>query len=436
MFKLQYTHGCRQNCFDLPNYIGRQERSWLESRAEKRDNFIQNWVSKVPNATYEVISDCHDFEYSKHQLDISFKNIPVLSEITDGYMSKKEIHKDDILISNEKMVFIAVVQGHVPGSTSTPIMLKNVTWTRNSSAEEDKHFLVTSDTLKYLVKEHDFQITDVDEVFFYKKCNQLSKVYQSLTEARKTSNSESEKCFLKSVVNFSCGFFGLNEKKNHNLAKSIILSSKLSSGIDIFRTQVEEAGYIENKLFFFSKTYRKPVSELKISVSALPIFVMIVEYGKNRLSQILCFFDKFLKKDCYRLLYSNVDNGLIALSTDSLDDAVIPELKVEYIEEKVKYLTANQVGHAKEEFKVDEKGWKFASAVPQNYAILCSDENNSHHKNSSLSKISSKVSYDYSCNLLDKIESSVQQERRKNKLLNIETEQRTIKFDRFKCDKK
>ena len=166
-----------------------------------------------------------------------------------------------------------------------------------------------------------------------------------------------------------------------------------------------------------------------MSKSPLPIYITILEYGKLRMSQILCFFDYYLDPSKYRHLYSNVDNIVMALATPTIDKAVVESLKFEFENEKTNFFKPNTAGHLKLEYVIPrDQDWKFVSAMPMNYVILA--KTSSVQKNCALNNLTNEYAYQCSFMMLTKQRLAVVQQRRVNKIANTDTKNVTLIFNK------
>jgi hypothetical protein len=286
--------------------------------------------------------------------------------------------------------------------------------------------------LDYLRREHNFQVTTIEQVLFYKNCTVLPEIYRELViERAAPTTSASRKDLLKKVVNFSCGFFGFNPE---NAGKSSYrLVADTSKTPNPAKCEITSAGFVGNEEFYLLKVLKNPPkdkeNQQKKSPGPLPLFFSIVEFGKMRIAQILHFFETFTLPNAYRHLYSNVDNVVIALSTPGLVHAIPPHLFERFMAEVNNYFQPGQPGHLKKEWinKLEDE-WKFVSHMVQNWAVITNREDKNRNKNSALSKVTSSQSYQISCDVLDKKITKIQQNRRSNKMLNTETIQQTFTF--------
>ena len=321
----------------------------------------------------------------------------------------------------------------------------------------DEDLMVTRDYLDYLITTCNFKITQISACLFYRKCTVLPLIYQRLVHWRTQAITVPQIQFVKNVINYSCGYFGLNEHKTP--APKCRLVTQLPRTFDFSRTQVSVVGYIGDDTFVVTKTYKKSPAftpKRKKNSTPLPIFVCVVEFGKLRLAQILTFIEQTTKPCTVRHLYTNVDNFIFALSELCLADCAnstvaslssLSSSQLSHIDDdndidddddsgddddddsnnnvklwkKVakQFFHTKKPGHLKKEWQANkEQEWKFVSGRVQNWALLTNDAENERHKNSALSHVSTLDSYQMSCNLLNNVTSSFMQKRRVDKMAN------------------
>jgi len=424
----------------LPHYIGDKTRQQVEDDTVRRDKIIQDWIDGINDscpgkASYQVITDCHHEEYKQSSLQHFFYSVPELAKLVDHYPDAKKITRDEVVFCHDELTFLAIVQGKVPVTKrkpvpSRPLLMRRQEnqkyWDRYSATGETQCILVTRDYLDYLRKEHNFQVTKIFNVLFYRKCDQLGQIYKDLTEERSKTLDESKKQLLKKIQNLSCGFTGYRGKGE----PGVRLRSTLPRDFQIGTRDVREAGSVDGVPYLFVETKQRPPSPLrKVSHNALPIFACIVEFGKLRICQILHFFDKYLRVGTHRHLYSNVDNCLLALTTDTLDEAVPEEKKAQYFAEKSNFFTPNLPGHLKEQLKFTaDQDWKFVSPMTHNWSVVTNDVNTCSNKNSAFNNVSAQRSYEIGLDYLAKKPVSVEQVRRVDKQHNTNTHIQTFTF--------
>ena len=438
-----YAHGCREGCQLFPSFVRGSKRSDLEAQTEKRDNVITLWVKetnemKTINASYSVITDCHDNEYAVKQLKHSFYSIPLLAKLICGYPTEKTCTKDDVLFSNDNLTFLIVLEGYIPTNSNTvkPLLFKSnkQNWTRSDKTDRNCPMLFSKDYLSWLSKHYNFQVTKIHSVFFYKKCTVLNSVYAQLTLIRMNVNiSASIKQLVKNVINFSAGYFGLNEKK-----KKAKTTFRLMTGLSAkFQTSKHFATYvatINDTNYFIVGTARSNKARARMSVAPFPIFVSIVEFGKQRLSQIMCFFDRFLLPSHYRHLYSNVDNILFVLATETIEQAVDPTLFKEFCQTRLEFFNsaAPLPGFLKQDMLVTaDQEWKFVSPILMNYCIKTNTLNDTVFK-CLFNNITGEQAFEHSCKMLKKEKLQVEQTRRVAKRFNKDVQIVTFTFNKNK----
>ena len=442
-----WAHGCRKGCPSLKSYAGNKTRDQVEMDSELRDTVIKNWCKKLnenlncPNfATYHVIAGCHEPEYTVYAMKSFFNSKPELKSLIEGYFTDNLITQDDAIFANDSLTFLAVLHGYVPKKEKSveqkPLFLqgKQKRWDRFSSTEMCKQgILLTRDYLNYLIKEHNFQVTKISKIYFYKKCYILPQIFQQLVQTRSDPFiTKEKKQLLKNIVNYAAGFFGYNEVK-HQTKFSCRLVTKVPRR---YRNQhqlcsrIEDVTWINNVRIMFLKTWRNIKKKKGASSCAFPLYIGITEWGKKRLSETFCHFEKYLLPQKYRLVYSNVDNAIICLSTDTIEEAVDPKWIDKFSSLKNSFFSDSLPGHLKEEFVfTSESAWKFVSGMIQNYAILTNGVNAGLSKTSALNHISTLQAYDASCAMLNYQSFSIDQTRRTNKLAHLKTVVQTLHFE-------
>lgn len=435
-FDGDYIHGCRQGCDSLYSYVNNKTRQEVEQASAKRDEIILSWCKNMSNVYYYVITNCHDVDYSMKSLKQSFDNNVTLNQLVNGYPTSKIITKDDVLFSSNELTFIIVLSGYVPhlpnrNEPLKALVLRNKTsnWTRNTFTEKEP-ILLTKDYLQWLIKKFNFQVTKIHQVFFYKKCDILNTLFQELVNLRMSIDIlPSTKQLLKNVINFACGYFGLNNQKLK--PSKLKLVTKIGKRFDVTKQNLLIESSIENVDFYIKQNVQKTKSISKMPFSPVPIFVMIIEFGKLRMSQILCFFDKYFVPSQYQHLYSNIDNVVIALSTPTVDEAVNPLYFLQYQNEKQNMFQPTMPGHLKLEWVLfQNQRWKFISPKIMNYAVVASDSNYSTHKNSAINNQTAEQAYATALDLFNKKTVKINQTRRVNKLLNKDVKITTFVYNK------
>jgi hypothetical protein len=284
--------------------------------------------------------------------------------------------------------------------------------------------------------------------------------------------------FLKNIINRACGYFGVNHRRDATKATCHLVPNKMTAPFHPACVEVNAAGHVGNTPYFvfFKHAANKALfpslpkhgqqqPQRKTSNAALPLFVGIIEYGKLRLSQMLSFLEAHISPANMRHLYSHVDNLVLALATDTIQEAVEPSKLHSFNALKHLYfggggnssssnnpaaaVAAAAPGMFKQEWSVGaEENWKFVTPMCQNWATLGnsstsrrlkgglnvlspSSSSSTANSSSSSSNVSTLESYQASCNLLDKLCVKVRRERRVNKIANRNTAIQTFVYNKL-----
>ena len=432
-FDGDYAHGCK-HCASLPSYIHGKSKEELEKKTSDRDQFILTWASKVNIAfpgfvKYFVKTNCHDKDYSMPSLSNAFQTIPILNALIKNNVDKKLLTQNDVLSCSNDLMYIMIAEGFIPTQSPPHALLisKDKKWTRQHSTG-GQPMMFTKDYADWLMKTFNFQFTVIHQVFFFRKCTVLNSIFKDLTVLRMTPNlPPSTKQLIKMVINYTAGYFGLNQN-GKTVAKYKIVSNITRRKFNIVNHKLDPIqGSFEHD--FYVKTVYKPANNHhRMSFTGVPIFCCIVEFGKLRMSQILCLFETCLCPLSYRHLYTNVDNVVFVLSTSSLNEAVQPEKQTLFENEKPNFFLHNTPGHLKEEFKIEShQNWKFVTAAIMNYVIVA--DNFSVQKNCALNGLSFTDAYNASLALLNNKKLVVSQNRRVNKIVNKDVQMMTLTFN-------
>ena len=393
---------------------------------------MADWILHCNNVSYIVKTDCHHPDYHPLDLKLSFSEIPVLKELVAGYMSSQEITTSQVLNCSEKLTYIAVVEGLVPAGTSKPIFFRTEVgnkkrWNRESATDETP-IVITRDYLDYLTKEHLFQVTKIHSVYFYRKCEILGKIYKELLQARAEAKSPGEILLIKNVVNFCTGFFGFNPEKRAGPASYRLLQGNPSKGFNGSLNFLKVAGKYKGTKYWLQERFRAPKGIVRRQCATLGIYIGIVEFGKMRMAQIFSYLEKYLRPTSFRHLYSNTDNLIAVIGTKYLPDSVPAHLRDEFLA-KVNDFFLDLPGHFKREWTVDQENeWKFASAIPMNWALITKDGKRNRNKNSAFNGVDSEKAFQLSIKMLKNVHADVPQERREDKMLNYNKKKIKINF--------
>jgi hypothetical protein len=386
-------------------------------------------------ATYTVIAGCHEPQYKVSTMLAFFKTRSELSRLIIPYYTENTLCQSLALEMTPKdMTFIAVVDGYDDSFNSNlPLLLqkKRNDWDRYSSTQEMYNgMLLTKDYYQYLMKNHHFKITKIYKIYFYRNCTVLPNIFKKLvTERMSPEISSNKKQLLKNIVNYAAGFFGYNENKHQtkSVCRLVTQTPTRYGHEHYYKSRLSHLTMIKNTQIMFLQTTTTNQKPRKSCQSALPLYICITEWGKKRLAEVFCFFEKYFEPNSFRFLYSNVDNVIFALSTETLEQAFKKQLWFEAYKKQL--FSTTQPGFLKEEFVfTSQDEWKFVSGFTQNYAILTNQKANSIHKASALNRVSTQQAFDASVALLNNEKYTIEQCRRIHKLANLDTTTQTFTF--------
>lgn len=447
----QYAHGC-DTCPRLQSYVGNKTYETVRNETLKRDCFIREWIAKVAalgaaSVTYQVFSDCPKGTYAKKNLEAIFNSKPTLNKLISGYPTKQFLFTSDLQNCNEEMTFIAVVRGRCEDPDANPLFVwqddgKNRSFVQARDTG-NRDLLVTKDMFHYLTVQHKFRVTHLVACFFYKRCLVFNKVYADLIQQRARCADSGDSvgaALIKTIVNYSAGYFGLNDTGQAKTFKDNRIVKNLWNGniLDLSKIELHNSGSVgTNTYHFISKP--KKVWDPKVYIgykkrrqsrSALPLHLSIVEFGKLKLGQIFTFLKLYVPPTRIKILYCHVDNYLVCCAGETLDETVDPNLRFAYHFEKQKYFGSNVPGKLKLEWECNSKDdWSFVTPMSQNWAL----KSNSIklHKASSLTGLSSTQAYEAALKLLDGLAVEIPQTVRVNKLHGMQKITKTYTVKQF-----
>jgi hypothetical protein len=328
-----------------------------------------------------------------------------------------------------------------------------------------------------------FRVTGLRAAFFFPRWRRLNETFAALVEARAAASGSLEKRLLKNFVNFACGYFGLNPGKGAVAgAKSrptVRLTPRLSQAVDLSRVSVASATSFGGNEFFVLKSYprargqgtaasarkkrrkdeeeeegdgsgeRKKPRVAKACVSPLPLFACVVEFGKLRLQQVLDWLEGCSEPGTLRHLYTNVDNLILALASDSLDGLPRPGDAETFRKGWLEFFgpptragadrevsdgdaaAAVQPGGLKLVWRLGpEDRWTFTSFALQNWSVVAQSGAGSfgrdgRFKSNLLKDVTAQEYHRIACRLLGGEEARVPQTRARDRAVGTET----VRFD-------
>ena len=431
-----YTHGCRQGCNNLPKYVNNKLRQQLESQSQERDNVITEWINTIKEIqiVYHVISECHTAGFDMKNLNSAFLHEFVLNQLVKPYLClPKHIFTLDVLSKlDPNLTFIMFCQGHIPKENFCnlfpPVFVwktdHNQTYCQDFSHQTVSNTMLSQDHYNYLVQEHNFKIDSVSEILFFKKYHILPQMFDQLIQERYKANYTSSKInVIKSLVNFACGYFGMNVSKQKKTSNNKRLVTGFKFKENFNNIKIDGVGQFNEKIYFTRQWLRCLSSNAnRLANSPLAIFCCIIDFGKIRLGQCFTFIESIAKPNSVKLAYSHIDNMVLILSENCFDNIVTPNMWKTYQVKKSQFFHQSHIqknplpGQLKEEFFVCSSNWNFVSPYTCFYALINCEQNKC--KMSSVSNISPEESYQCALKYLNKTPVYVNQQRRINKLAN------------------
>jgi hypothetical protein len=240
-----------------------------------------------------------------------------------------------------------------------------------------------------------------------------------------------EKRVLKNVVNYACGYFGLNSTKEKMRHPKMRLGTKVRSAVNLNKTMIfsvesfDATDYsIFHSVWEAPRKYSSPVP--------VPLYLGVVETGKLRLLQILDWLEMGCAPGTARHLYTNVDNLILALAAPDLDSLPSPRPGIFNLLKDFYFNSGKPLpGGLKLEWQLGPgRQWKFASCALQNWAAVTEDGNGEEDwsKTNLFAGVSARRSYENACKMLDRETVTLQVQRRVNKMVGVQEHAVQIKF--------
>ena len=461
-----YSHGCRQGCPGTPSYASFKTRCQLEEETLARDRSVEVWVERVnafpreraccPSLVgsyrYLVVSECHSPGYSSRELDRAFAEGQPLHYLVAPYerLPPKRLEVCDLDRLPEDLTYLVICQGSVAEAGEKSVQPPLMVWNNGpdsadgprrqafSVSTEGRSVLLSRRHYEYLRRERGFRATSVAAVLFYRTDPVMPRVFAALTKDRYNAvHSPSQVNLIKCLINYACGYFGYNSaKKVGSQGRPKWLVSGFGKNVRQQLThQYSWAGDFDDRSFYVRAKMTGAVGSSTAAASraskpcnaALPIFLTVIDLGKLRLCESLSFIQRVTRPGAVKLLYTHVDNLILALGEGRLEDAVCPSRRVYYESHRGDYFQLAEQsqalpGQLKLEFELSTSTWKFASPFPCYYALVDAGANSDDRsKTLSLNRLSHADAYLCALKLLDQTGVTVEQERRVDKLSNSRT---------------
>lgn len=435
----QYVHGC-DICPPLKSYIGKKSLQDVRQATQQRDEYIQAAIALLQLPfTYNVVSNCHDLKFGKTVIKSLFKKDQPLHHLVSGYdyLLKHEIDLQDLQHVPPEMTFIIICQGTLDQSKMSFLAdiaqnyLGGILPCMDNEDKKNAHSfesitcqntLLTQQWYTFLTQELNFKVTFVKAIFFFKVCKTMPQVYHHLIEQRQNAKSQClhlKAELYKRLINVSCGYFGLNLNKDHSTNK-IFITNSLPKKYKLLKHKFELLGSIgstdyllQSRAPLFKKYWRKN----KTHVAS---FIHIIEEGKLQLYKKLLMILTMCKPFTVKLMYSNIDNLILAIASDdtNFESIIQPQYFQDYKTLALPILSGLNPGQLKLEWDLSKySDWSFITPRPCIYVV---DKDNIS-KFSSINKttLDHQTLYSLAQNILNKTKTTVSQVRRDNKLYNL-----------------
>jgi len=446
-FDPAYTHGCPNKCPRLKSYICDLSYEAVRSKTLERDSVINKWIDASDlDITYQVITDCCTPEYSPKLLKKAFfeeSRLAHLNQVCPEQTIYTWKEMDAWLTRNQndqRFTYIAWIEGGLPDHLAndlTPLILHPKEWTRSGqsleSSTKGSHLMLTREYYEFLKTNFKFETLGIKGILFFGKDKMTSEVYKKLTEQRYTTEDKTEVEFLKKVLNLSLGYYAIkaqgSRKKvaliHHYPKKATILSHTIQAEYGAFQCADGQALLVSTVPTIGHS--KKNVSQNTNCLSYLPLYAAVIERGKQRLVEFVVFLQKHLHPNKFALIFSNTDSVQFVCSEPNWMDSVKPEQKASFDADMPKLIAREKrPGFFKLEWSAKDN-FKYVTAMIQNYSIL--HANYQGHKWSGINKLRHEEAYEKSCKLLDNVPFEIEQERRVDKIRNLETVTKRIRFN-------
>ena len=396
-FDGRFIHGCTECKLQskLKSYINNESEDNLIQKTSLRNTTVQNWISMSHyNVEYHIIKDCCG-DLTPKQLKRLFLSVLDLYNLSSGYSKLGKEITCDLSLCPDELTFLSIVDIQCKNNVMIkygPLMI----WQKDSKTglqtqiftNEANEYFLTKDYFMYLQQTcQDIIITRIHWIVFYKIDNTWPHVFdvylnKKVLYAKQPILSK----FYKSIVNLSCGMFGFNlNANNYNVmyySKQIPKTLKCNT-LKIYPIVFD----IADDLYLIKS---KKVTAYKPSFFPLPLFNVIVDYGRQRINTILYIYEKCLCPSMYKLLYINTDSTIITLAETSFE--AITKENIVWHQHSTLIMAKNRPGYLKLEWKIENDPWKFISPYCGNYAVL--SENKSLYRMTGINELCTTQIYE------------------------------------------
>jgi hypothetical protein len=467
-FDGQFCHGCPGSCPPLEKYASGKTHERVREETLRRDLCIREWVRSACEkagrtaAQYFVASDCHDRRFNPKHLRAQFETAEPLMELQRPYrdidafskllLSGAQTPRDILSRCPDSVSYVTSVRcetanlNYLPKSApSGPFFVCPGVGSLESSGKlyrrqtealsrRGESVILTKDYFAYLLasRKNNFNVHEIQSCLLYPRWNKFNGVFSDLVERRNSDHlGSAEKRVLKNVVNYACGYFGLNSTKEKMRHPKMRLGTKVRSAVNLNKTMIfsvesfDATDYsIFHSVWEAPRKYSSPVP--------VPLYLGVVETGKLRLLQILDWLEMGCAPGTARHLYTNVDNLILALAAPDLDSLPSPRPGIFNLLKDFYFNSGKPLpGGLKLEWQLGPgRQWKFASCALQNWAAVTEDGNGEEDRSKTnlFAGVSARRSYENACKMLDRETVTLQVQRRVNKMVGVQEHAVQIKF--------
>jgi len=435
-FDSAWTHGC-QTCAPLDSYVNGSSCDELVIRSTTRDLAIRKWLRAcgLNENVYRVLTDCHDTEYSPKHLKAVFKREPVLAHLLQTVPVSKNLSTKQLFDwlkskrDDRSFTYLAFIRGCTGEPIEvTPVVLPFVDSHRGNMLAKKTGsvpIMVSRENFEYLVYECQFEMESIDAILFFGIDTATNRTFHWLVEERRKTTNLVFASLFKNVTNLSVGYFGINEMKEK---PKYFLTNAVPKHFDHLKHEVMVVTDCHEEFIAYKLKAPRDITRETKRNNSLAKHASVIENGKLRLVSFLNFIQSHLIPGSYRFLYCNVDNVIIALSSQGFSNLVVPHRRMDFVNGLAKYFSdENYAGSFMVKWKTGE-GFKFATAKIQNYAVITSDLD--RFKCSGINNLSTEEGYQFTMDLLTTCTGRVVQQRRTHKPTSLDVTNKTLVFNK------
>lgn len=438
-----YIHGCPL-CPPLPVYVGQQTHEEVREKTTQRDakllRFVAAFRTCFPHwlVDYIIVRDCHSDYFPESKIHDLFQSIKALHQLQAPYTLLKHYMKctpiPHILEQCPKdLTYIAICQVQLkPKSQSFLTYLGGEFFWWGSNNNNNNHqgwyfsnhpqhnVLMTKSLYVYLTSTFEVSILHIDFILFFRTCPFLSQTYDRFIEQRQQAALVGQglvQLFFKRVINLSTGYFAMSGEKqpSKRSPRTFSIHSQLCKQTVLNRcTFFYPLGCVKNVHFHLRS---KPCSMQHKTSIYLPYYICIIEEAKRRLHECLYGLSAWSQPFSIRLMYSNTDNLILALTKATLQECQTLDA-TSCNNSNLLITTSHQPGCLELKWTTTHlKDWIFISPKLCSYIVLDGLGQDGFAKFTSLNQCSLQDLFRIAQTLLSQQPCIVTQQRRQHKLI-------------------